>query len=93
MTKLATATALFTTNPTLTNAEFVKLLQTEVGLSKFGARTYAYNIRQEIAKTAAIAKQEQAVIAKIVQAAEQKRDAKGRFVRPVVTETAEAVNV
>ena len=45
MTKAIKAAELYTANPGIANADFVKLLMSNLGMSLAGARTYAYNVR------------------------------------------------
>lgn len=42
------AKALFDTNPTLNNAELIKLFVKELDMSEAGARTYVYNCRKAV---------------------------------------------
>ena len=51
MTKLEQAVEILKANEFATNAEFVFCLMTKLGMSKLGARTYAYNARKVLGKT------------------------------------------
>lgn len=50
--KLSQAMEAYKTGNYKTNAEFVQYLMTDLSMSKLGARTYAYNIKQKLGRWA-----------------------------------------
>lgn len=86
MTKVEQAKTIVASNPAATRSELVKMFMEQIGMSKAGASTYAFNLAKDAPKR--VKKMAEAVVHAAVKAKKAKKEVEAVVVVPATREEA-----